>query len=157
MTQLGCGDKDDDFTVGTGGAGSDATDGGSSGDAVSDATGGGDLGEIMSIASETGWPVLVARVHPLIGGPDAAGHTHVLDIEVQGSRTLASLPLSQTEQGRWDLDFDGGHFQLVGKVARQPNKLVLDLDDGFFTDADDTTHDLVETTVELPEYPDDGQ
>ncbi len=116
------------------------------------ATGVTGLGEIMGIASRTDWPVLVIRVHPIINGPAADGHTHVLSLELQGSRVQVSLPMTATDLGRWDVDATGTDRQLQGHVARNPGKLTLDLTAGSVTTALGVLQ-LSPTTVDLPVYP----
>lgn len=123
-------------------------------EAISDATGGPGLGDIMSIATETDWPVLVARVYPIGGGPTATGETHVLHFEIQGGTVHRTLLLTQTSLGRWDLDQSGASWSLEGKVARNPGTLTLYLDAGSFTTAQGTTQ-LTPTEVVLSSYPEE--
>ncbi len=120
--------------------------------ALDDATGGTGLGTLMTVASDTDWPVLLVRVYPIQGAPSGLGHTHVLDFELQGSRVHTMMPMTQTSLGRWDLDYDGGDWELHGDVARNPGTLTLDLDSGIVTTQTGTLQ-LTPTTLHLPVYP----
>lgn len=120
--------------------------------AIDTATGGTGLGDLMTIASATDWPVLVARVNPIGGAPLSTGETHVLRLELQGTRVHHDLLLTETNFGRWDLAESGPGWSLVGNVARNPGTLTLALTGGSFT-TPAGTQSLSPVTVVLSVYP----
>jgi len=119
---------------------------------IDTSTSGAGLVDVMLGATETDWPVYVARVHPIGGGPLSTGETHVLSLEVQGTPARTFIPITQTSVGHWSVSYSATGWSVEGTVQRVPNELVVHLTGGAVGPLE-----LQAVTVALPEYPDDGQ
>lgn len=125
-------------------------------DAVDEATDSAGLADLILSASQSTWPVYVVRVFPIGGGPLSTGETHVLRLEMQGTQAGTWIPITQTQLGRWDVDYDGGDWSVVGSVARNPGTLTLDLDSGS-VETPLGTLQLDPVVVQLDAYPEEEE